>query len=78
MKKQLRLLPCVVDKERFIIVPDMLVDENKMIILSDYNFWAEHEQELDDWCAKNNCSRTGMMVVAFDDVALTAFCLKWL
>lgn len=65
------------DKEKFIVVPDALVDENKMVILSDYSFWAEHELELDTWCLKNNCSRTGMLVVANDDVALTAFLLRW-
>jgi len=51
--------------------------ETKTFFLADFKFWAEHEQELDAWCAKNFCHRKGMVVTAFNDYGYILFGLKW-
>ncbi len=40
------------DRDRFVAVPTY-----KAFFLTDYKYWAEHELELDEWCAKNNCKQ---------------------
>jgi hypothetical protein len=57
---------------KFIAVPN-----TKMFVLADIKFWAEHEQELDKWCAKNFCVRTGMTVQALNDYGYLLFGIKW-
>ena len=65
-------------KQRFVIVPvDLLEGFENMIILSDYNFWADHEDELRQWCRVNGSSFVGMTVTVPNDQTLTAFCLRW-
>jgi len=64
-------------KERFIIVPDVLMDREQMVILSDYNYWADYEDDLTQWCKNNNSTFTGSIVVFPDASTLTAFCLRW-
>jgi hypothetical protein len=48
-----------------------------MFVLADIKFWAEHEQELDEWCRKNFCVRTGMTVQALNDYGYLLFGIKW-
>ena len=67
----------VQSKERFIVVPDVLTDEVYMVILTDYQYWAEHEQELGAWCKQNNADFTGMLVCFHNKLSLTSFLLKW-
>lgn len=57
---------------RFVAVPN-----TNNFILSDYKFWAEHDQELDEWCRKNFCVRQGMIVTALNEYGYTLFGLKW-
>ena len=64
-------------KERFIVVPDVLTDDVKIIILSDYRFWAEHQDELNQWCQETDSEAVGMTVTVPDLPTLTAFCLRW-
>jgi hypothetical protein len=59
-------------KGRYISVPN-----TKMFMLSDIKFWAEHEQELDEWCKKNFCVRKGMTVQALNDYGYILFGLRW-
>jgi len=59
-------------KQRFVAVPN-----TNNFILSDYIFWAEHEQELDAWCKKNLCVRQGMTVTALNEYGRTLFLLRW-
>jgi hypothetical protein len=59
-------------KGRYIAVPNI-----KIFMLSDIGFWAEHEQELDLWCAKNFCVRKGMTVTALNEYGYILFGLKW-
>lgn len=51
--------------------------QNKVIFLSDYKFWAEHENELADWCKKHACIFKGMTITYFDDNTLVLFGLTW-
>jgi len=51
--------------------------ETKTFFLADFQFWAEHEQELDAWCAKNFCRRKGMVVTALNDYGYILFGLRW-
>lgn len=51
--------------------------ETKTFFLADFQFWAEHEQELDAWCAKNFCQRKGMVVTALNDYGYMLFGLRW-
>jgi hypothetical protein len=61
--------------ERFICFPDP--QNSKSIFLTDYVFWADNEQELDEWCSKNDCIRTGMIVTPLSENAFTWFVLRW-
>ena len=51
--------------------------ETKTFFLADFKFWAEHEQELDAWCAKNFCVRKGMTATALNEYGYILFGLKW-
>jgi len=65
-------------KERFIVVPDVLTDNEQMVILTDYNYWADRESDLEQWCVDNSSQFNGMTVVFPNAQVLTAFCLRWL
>lgn len=60
------------DFKGFIPVPGM-----KAFFLTDIAYWSEHQNELDEWCAKNSCVREGMVVQALDDNGYMLFTLKW-
>ena len=68
----------ITGKQRFVVIPaDLLEGTEKMIILADYNFWADQEDELRHWCHDNNSSFLGMTVTVPNEQTLTAFCLRW-
>jgi len=62
---------------RFVVVPEVLTDQEGLVILTDYRFWAEHQSELTSWCEERNVSFKGMTVVFRDKVSLTEFVLRW-
>ena len=64
-------------QERFIVLPDVLTPDVFMVILTDVDFWSEHEIDLWQWCRDNNSEFVGMTVTFDDPRTLTAFCLKW-
>jgi hypothetical protein len=64
-------------QERFIVVPCVLTDAEQMIILTDFHYWADHENELREWCWDNSSAFVGMTVVFPNKPTLTAFCLTW-
>jgi hypothetical protein len=64
-------------EQRFIIAPDDLVDDEKLVILTDYNYWADNTDELIAWCRERNVVTEGMTVVFPNDVSLTEFVLRW-
>jgi len=53
------------------------IPNTKNFVLTDYKFWAAHEQELDEWCAKNSCVHKGMTVTALNEYGYILFGLKW-
>jgi hypothetical protein len=62
----------------FIVAPPILTDPGEpLIILTDLSYWNENFNALKKWCEENNCVQQGMTVVAPDQKAITAFCLKW-
>lgn len=61
---------------RFVITPVKL-DAELYVVLSDFRFWADHIDELAEWCKDRNCEVTGMVVTFHDDITLTEFVLRW-
>jgi hypothetical protein len=51
--------------------------QSKIFFLTDVTFWAEHEQELKEWCRKNFCVHEGMTVTALNDYGYVLFGLRW-
>lgn len=62
---------------RFVVVPNILLDDEKIVILLDFHFWADHEIELTNWCNSRNAVFKGMTVVFSDEVTLLEFVLRW-
>jgi hypothetical protein len=46
------------------------------VLLGDWQFWADHEEELDAWCRDNGARRQGMTLEMTEDV-LAMFVLRW-
>jgi len=46
------------------------------VILGDWQFWADHEAELDRWCEGMGARRTGMTVEMPENV-VPLFVLRW-
>jgi hypothetical protein len=66
--------------QRFIVVDYNIAkdDLELMVILTDIAFWAEHVEQLDQWCKANpGVHRTGMTVEFDTPEALTLFTLRW-
>jgi hypothetical protein len=60
------------------IVPQELIPEGpSMVILTDYNYWADNIDYLNEWCKKHNTKVEGMVLLFHNAVDLTAFTLKW-
>jgi hypothetical protein len=57
---------------KFVAVP-----QHNMFVLSDIRYWADREQELDEWCSKNFCVRKGMTVTALNEFGYILFGLRW-
>jgi hypothetical protein len=66
-------------RNRFILASkDLTETGNHLIVLTDIKYWAEHADDLVEWCKKNPRAYTqGMTVEIEDDKTLTHFILKW-
>jgi hypothetical protein len=66
-------------RNKFIVADYALTSDAKhLIVLTDIQFWANHTDELDDWCKKNLRARVqGMTVEIDDDRTLTHFIMRW-
>lgn len=64
---------------RFIVAPNHLLDNpgEHVVILSDFEYWNDHYDELQDWVKQNNGFIQGMGLTLPDAPTLTAFCLRW-
>jgi hypothetical protein len=67
-------------RPRFVIA-DKLVsasfEQHRIIMLGDIGFWADHFEDLQQWCKETGARIEGMTVNIPDDRTLTAFCLRW-
>lgn len=50
--------------------------DDTTVILSDYKYWAEREQDLDQWCRDHGVNRRGMSI-DMDGDTLVLFYLRW-
>lgn len=64
-------------EHRFVIAPEVLVDREQLVILTDISYWLAQFDELKIWCDNNNCAMEGMTVVFPDEKTLAMFVLKW-
>lgn len=66
-------------KNRFILAENYLHDfkDQHLVILTDFGYWTESLDKLQEWCNNNNCKQEGMTVRIPDDKTLTLFMLKW-
>jgi len=63
--------------QRFVILPGDHEEEPQMIFLTDYQFWAKHESELQSWCDIYRSNFMGMTVTVPNEAALCCFLLRW-
>ncbi len=66
--------------KRFIVAADYLLsppDYIKIAILSDFNYWADHYEELQEWATYNCATVTGSTITFEHDKDVTAFILRW-
>jgi hypothetical protein len=66
-------------RNKFILAShDLTETDNHLIILTDIKYWAEHADELNEWCNRNKgATPQGMTVEISDDKTLTHFILRW-
>jgi hypothetical protein len=65
-------------RNRFVIGSEFVDHANCiLILLTDISFWAEHLEELDQWCSDHLCTVKGMTVEIPNDATLTLFALRW-
>ena len=64
---------------RFVVAPADLLENpgEHVVILSDFEYWNDHYDELQDWVKQNNGFIQGMGLTLPDARTLTAFCLRW-
>jgi hypothetical protein len=63
------------DHSRFVVVRNDWKSEFS-VLLGDWQFWTDHEADLDAWCEQHGARRQGMTVEMTEDV-LTLFTLRW-
>ena len=47
------------------------------IVLTDFEFWSQHELELDQWCQDHGVERTGMLIAPVTRATELMFELRW-
>jgi hypothetical protein len=62
---------------RFAVAPSELGFGHRLVILSDFAYWVEHDAELVSWCEFNNAILSGATVELSTDQDLVMFLLKW-
>jgi hypothetical protein len=50
-----------------------------MLIISDYKYYADHTEEIDEWCQETfgYYPRTGMIITFKDEQHLSWFLARW-
>ena len=62
---------------RFVVAPSELGFGSRLVILSDFGYWVDHDAELVSWCERNNATMSGATVELATDQDLVMFLLKW-
>ena len=62
---------------RFAVAPGELGFGHRLVILSDFAYWVEHDAELVTWCERNNAILSGATVELATDQDLVMFLLRW-
>jgi len=62
---------------RFAVAPGELGFGHRLVILSDFAYWVEHDAELVAWCERNNATMAGATVELSTDQDLVMFLLRW-
>ena len=62
---------------RFAVAPGELGFGHRLVILSDFAYWGEHDAELVAWCERNNAILSGATVELATDQDLVMFLLRW-
>ena len=62
---------------RFAVAPGELGFGHRLVILSDFAYWVEHDAELVAWCDRNNAIMAGATVELATDQDLVMFLLRW-
>lgn len=60
-----------------IVVSKHPVDENSLVLLADYVYWADNYDALQKWCVEYNCDVQGMVVSVPDDETMMLFKIAW-
>ena len=71
------------DRQRFILTGPF---DDEMpyyyIIIKDYNFWAEHEAELEEWMDRNlsrgRAHQEGMVLTIEEEKEAMLFMMRWM
>jgi len=66
-------------RNRFVVAPNYLLDstDQHLIILSDFQYWNEHYDELVNWCKLHGGVIAGMGLTLPDAHSVTLFSLRW-
>ena len=48
-----------------------------LIVLTDFKFWTEHLEDLEEWCDRHDVTHSGMTLEIPNDKLLTIFSLRW-
>ena len=64
-------------ENRFVVAPKELTDNERLVILTDIQYWSYHADTLNQWCNDRNAVTSGMTVVFGDEKTLVEFLLKW-
>ena len=62
-------------QDRF-IVGTFRGNYGRTVILKDYRFWTEHQEELRQWCLEHGAVGQGM-TVEMDEPTLLLFIMRW-
>ena len=66
-------------RNRFVVAQTYLLEtpDEHVVILSDFNYWNDHYDELMAWVDKHGGKIQGMGLTLPDAHTLTLFCLRW-
>jgi hypothetical protein len=63
---------------RFVVADRALGFEDTVVVLTDYQYWSQHVDELIEWCrATPGITNEGMTVICQNEQSLTLFLLRW-